>query len=142
MTTGCTHSHPMSYLSLSRLLLGSPASTFVIFRSSALMSIAFIPSSSLQFRECRDVVERERAEVVEGVGVRPPPVVAALTLLDVVVAAEDVDGRHVAVRPDLRAVLREPRLELRLFLRREFGVARTFAVCPLKSPRFQLRTYP
>lgn len=96
------------------------------------------------------MVERERAEVVEGVGVRPPPVVAALALLDVVVAAEDVDGRHVAVRPDLRAVLREPRLELRLFPCREscshrlgllccgVGVARTLAVRPLKGRDFQL----
>lgn len=73
----------------------------------------------LQFRECRDVVERERAEVIEGVGIRPPPVIVVLALLDVVVAAEDVDGRHVAVRPDLRAVLREPHLELRLFPCRE-----------------------
>lgn len=93
------------------------------------MSIAFIPQPFLQFRECRDVVERERAEVVEGVGVRPPPVVAALALLDVVVAAEDVDGRHVAVRPDLRAVLREPRLELRLFLRRESCSHRLGLLC-------------
>ena len=75
------------------------------------------------------MVERERAEVVEGVGVRPPPVVAALALLDVVVAAEDVDGRHVAVRPDLRAVLREPRLELRLFLRRESCSHRLGLLC-------------
>ena len=84
------------------------------------MSTAFIVSSSLQFRETRDVVEFEqRGHLLEGVRVRPAPVVSAFALLDVVVPAEDVDGRHVAACPDLRAVLREPRLQHRLFLCRE-----------------------
>ena len=66
------------------------------------------------------MVERERSRhLLEGVGVRPAPVVAALALFDVVVPAEDVDRRHVPVCPDPRVLLREPRPELCLFLCRE-----------------------